>query len=165
MLLREIGNTVRCKRKELGLTQAQLGTLAGVSRGTLIELEKGRLSELGINRLQSILTTLRLSIVLDNTGETRRCGPSPSDPIDVAARTSSVSYDPPLPAQVLEHALVSGTLPENYRPHITYLIDEVPSGLLVKAVAQAAHRNNVPVSVIWAHLANWGHVLQTERQL
>lgn len=42
MLVGQIGQTIRNRRKELGITQPHLAELAGVSTNTLYKLERGQ---------------------------------------------------------------------------------------------------------------------------
>ena len=41
MLLKSIGNTIKIRRKELGITQPTLAELANVSKNTIYKLERG----------------------------------------------------------------------------------------------------------------------------
>ena len=54
----QVSNSVREKRKNLGLTQDQLATLVGVSRVSIVAIEGGRF-------LPTIETALRISQALD----------------------------------------------------------------------------------------------------
>ncbi len=60
MNLIDIGRVVGARRAELGLTQAQLAHLSGLSRQTLVGLENGTLSDLGVNRVGQVLAVLGL---------------------------------------------------------------------------------------------------------
>ncbi len=42
MLVRQLGEVIRNRRKELGITQPHLAEIAGVSTNTLYKLEKGQ---------------------------------------------------------------------------------------------------------------------------
>jgi len=55
---------VAARRNELGLTQVELGDLAGVSYRIVHNLEAGR-TEISLERLLAILDTLGLRLVLD----------------------------------------------------------------------------------------------------
>ena len=60
MNLVDIGHAVRSRRSELGLPQAQLVHLRGLSRQTLVCLENGTLSDLGVNRVGQVKAVLGL---------------------------------------------------------------------------------------------------------
>lgn len=64
MLLYEIGNKIRNRRKELGLTQPILARMAEVSLNTLYLLESGRLNA-SLKTLEKISDVLGLEIVLE----------------------------------------------------------------------------------------------------
>lgn len=59
----QVSNSVREKRKSLGLTQDQLAMLVGVSRVSIVAIEGGRF-------LPTIETALRISQALDADLET-----------------------------------------------------------------------------------------------
>lgn len=42
MLVKELGETIKSRRKELGITQPHLAELAKISTNTLYKLERGR---------------------------------------------------------------------------------------------------------------------------
>ncbi len=44
MLIGELGNTIKERRKTLGITQAYLAELAGVNTNTIIRIEKGKIN-------------------------------------------------------------------------------------------------------------------------
>jgi len=62
MDLAELGEAIRQRRRELGLTQAQLAEQGGLHRTTLIALENGQILELGVNRLLRLLESLGLTL-------------------------------------------------------------------------------------------------------
>lgn len=64
MTLSEIGMKVREKRKEMGITQAELSKQAKMSRTTLSKLENGYFGNISVATLDNILSTLGLTIEL-----------------------------------------------------------------------------------------------------
>ncbi len=64
MLLSEIGNKIKKRRNELGLTQPALARMADVSLNTLYLLESGRLNA-SINTLEKILEVIGLEINIE----------------------------------------------------------------------------------------------------
>jgi transcriptional regulator with XRE-family HTH domain len=84
--LHDIGDALRQRRKELGLTQQQAASLAGISRGYLSEIERGG-RDLSVTILLEIARALQLqcpwvpvdaahtrpnAAMLDDAGEARR---------------------------------------------------------------------------------------------
>lgn len=61
MLLQTIGQRLRSKRQDVGLTQAHLAAQAGVSVRFLVQLENGR-GNISINRLANVCAALDLSL-------------------------------------------------------------------------------------------------------
>ncbi|MGV8019201.1 MAG: helix-turn-helix domain-containing protein [Ignavibacteria bacterium] len=64
MLLQEIGNKIKNRRNELGLTQLVLARMADVSLNTLYLLESGRMN-VSLKTLEKILDILGLEINLE----------------------------------------------------------------------------------------------------
>lgn len=86
MNLIDIGRVVGARRAELGLTQAQLARLSGLSRQTLVGLENGTLSDLGVNRVGQVLAVLGLDSTQPDTQSRRKsvaCGWRPRRPVSV----------------------------------------------------------------------------------
>lgn len=57
MLIKELGNTIRARRKTLGITQVHLAELAEVNPNTIIRIENGKINPTiqVINRIAEIL--------------------------------------------------------------------------------------------------------------
>ena len=60
--LTTLGAEIAQKRKTLGMSQAALAQVAGVSRATLGALENGRSGELGFSKVAKILAALGLEL-------------------------------------------------------------------------------------------------------
>lgn len=69
--LTTIGEAVRKRRKELGLSQQELADLAKVSRNRIAPLETDRLSEIGFKTLTRILHALGLDLRLTTLNRQR----------------------------------------------------------------------------------------------
>ncbi len=61
--LNEITSRIRARRRELGLTQKQLGELLGIDQRTVSSLEKN-LGSISVHRLFAVLDTLQLGLYL-----------------------------------------------------------------------------------------------------
>ena len=86
--IRDLAATVRGRRLELGLSQADIARLAGVSRQWVSEFESGKpTAELRL--VIRLLDALRLSLSLDERDERDGSGrvalPSASNPVDLDA--------------------------------------------------------------------------------
>jgi HTH-type transcriptional regulator/antitoxin HipB len=83
--IRDIAAAVRGRRQKLGLSQADVARLAGVSRQWVSEFESGKpTAELRL--VIRLLDALRLSISLDERdGGSRTLPPSVSSPVDLDA--------------------------------------------------------------------------------
>jgi transcriptional regulator with XRE-family HTH domain len=62
--LQSVGEDVRTARKDKGLTQSALGSLAGVSRAQIERLENGRAAEMGFGLVLRLVRTVGLDLTL-----------------------------------------------------------------------------------------------------
>lgn len=157
MKLSEMGRRVRERREALGLSQERLAKLSGLSRATVNQLENGTLVELGVTRLMALLDLMGLELSA-GVRSTR-----PQRGLRMASRTASVSYRKTLQPDALAHALASGELPSDLRPHLATLLDEAPLPIIVSAVEEAALQEQVPPKLMWRHLYRWAQSLHSPR--
>lgn len=64
MLVKELGEAIKVRRKELGITQPHLAALAGISTNTLYKLERG-LGNPSLTVILSIAEVLGMELKLD----------------------------------------------------------------------------------------------------
>ncbi|MFT6923357.1 MAG: y4mF family transcriptional regulator [Crocinitomicaceae bacterium] len=63
MLITELGNSIKARRKTLGITQVHLADLAGVNSNTIIRIENGKINP-SIEIINSIVDVLGMEITL-----------------------------------------------------------------------------------------------------
>ncbi len=159
MNLIDIGQAVRARRAELGLSQAQLAHLSGLSRQTLVGLENGTLSDLGLNRVGQVMAVLGLdSTKPDTLARSKKRG------LWMAAKTASVSYARELTPKALEQSLASGEVPATFAPHLTHLLDEAPVPIVVMAVEETASHTHLPPRQVWRNVAKLAESLSVHRR-
>jgi transcriptional regulator with XRE-family HTH domain len=156
MQLREVGMHVHDRRKEIGLSQAQLAKLAGLSRTTVNQLESGALEDLGYTKLNHLLGILGLSF-----DAKERLKKSPA--LKMAAQTASTSYKKILTSDVLKNILKSGVVPDDFKPHVMTLLDETPLQLVVSAIHEASIETNTPAKTVMKHVSAMAKALHTHR--
>ena len=159
MNLIEIGHVVGARRAELGLTQAQLAHLSGLSRQTVVGLEKGTLSDLGVNRVGQVMAVLGLDSAQPDTQARRK-----KRGLWMAAKTASVSYAHELAPEVLEQVLATGDVQPSFAPHLTHLLDEAPVPTIVMAVEEAAAHAHLPPRQVWRNVAKLAQSLSVHRR-
>ena len=125
-----LGAEIKARRNALGLSQARLAALVGLSRATVNAFEAGA-TDLGVAKVFRIAQVLGL-----------RFGVLPAEPssegwLQTAAQSASVSYRTAMPASELAKSLRTGTIDSRYRSHIATLLDEASPETLVKAVREA----------------------------
>lgn len=156
MQLREVGMHVHEKRKEFGISQAQLAKLAGLSRTTINQLETGVLEDLGYTKLNHVMGLLGMSFDASD-----RVKKSPA--LTTAARAASTSYTKLLNAETLKHILQSGVVPEDFKPHVMTLLDETPVPLVLSAIREASVETNTPAKIVMKHVAAMAKSLHAHR--
>ena len=156
MNLADIGLIVRTRREALGLSQARLARLSGLSRATINQLENGSLVDLGTHRLLGLLHLLGM----DLTAQTHT---PRTQALALLSQTASVSYKTALMPDALAQALVSGELPDALLPQVSTLIDEAPLPLIVSGLEEVAQRTHTPPTTLWKNLTAWAQALQSPR--
>ena len=156
MNLASIGQLVQRRRQVLGLSQARLARLSGLSRATINQLETGAIVDLGAAKLIALLDLLGLT--LDAAERPKR-----SNALALASRTASVSYKEVLTPEALAVAMVEGRLPTSITPQVATLLDEAPLPLIVGAVEEVARHTHCPAKTLWKHLVQWAHDLNSPR--
>jgi len=146
--LAELGIAVRTRRADMGLTQAALARLSGLSRATVNQMEAASLADLSLQRVSRLLGVLGLSFTL--TGQRPATGKTPA--LTLAARSASVSYRSSLTADTLRTALLSGEAPAAFRPHLATLLDEATPALLAAVVEQLHEEERVPRAEVWQRM-------------
>lgn len=159
--LAELSTVVRTRRADMGLTQAALARLSGLSRATVNQLEAACLQDLSLLRVSRLLGVLGLSITVAPQRPT--AGKTPA--LELAARSASVSYRQPLTAAVLRPALMQGRVPAAYQPHVATLLDEATPALLAAVVEQLHAQEGVPRAQVWARMRELARGFKSARGL
>jgi len=167
--LHEIGNAVRVRRSEMGLTQDALARLSGLSRSTVNGVEKQSIGNLSISKAMALLESIGLSMHVAWSGTTaaplHKMALPARSALERAAATASVSYKPVMTARQLKAALVAGEAPQGVRPHLQVLLDEAPVSLLAKVVDEIHTEDGIPKPRIWNQMRHLAHELQCFRPL
>lgn len=156
MNLADIGQLVQARREALGLSQARLARLAGLSRATINQLENGSLVDLGAAKLLALLNLLGLDLAAQPQAPQTHA-------LALLSQTASVSYRQALQPGALADALVAGTLPPALVPQVATLLDEAPLPLIVAGVAEVAESTHTHPKMLWKHLTAWAQALQSPR--
>ena len=156
MNLVDIGQLVHVRRQALGLSQARLARMAGLSRATINQLETGSLVDLGVAKLIALLDLVGVNLDA-GTCQGRRGA------LKLASQSASVSYRTLLDPATLAAALVDGALPPSITPHVATLLDEAPLSLIVAAVEEVAASSSVAPKLLWKHVFHWARDLHSPR--
>jgi len=156
MNLADIGQLVQARRSALGLSQAQLATMSGLSRATINQLEGGTLVDLGAAKLIALLNLVGIKL---DAGASK----GHQSALQSISRSASVSYKTLLDPNALATALVDGVLPKQLTPNIATLLDEAPMALIVAAVEEVAANSRTSPKLLWKHVFHWARELQSPR--
>lgn len=164
--LLELSAAVRARRSDMGLTQTMLAKLSGLSRATVNQVESGAIKDLSMIRAARLLETLGLSVLIAPP----RARHSPPDParhraLEIAARTSSVSYRTVMRADELRAVLVDALLPTGWLPHVHALLDEAPVSLLASVVEQLHEEEGIERTLLWKRMRELAQQLKSTREL
>jgi transcriptional regulator with XRE-family HTH domain len=158
MNLADIGQIVHARRTALGLSQARLALMSGLSRATINQLETGSLVDLGVAKLIALLDLVGIN--LDAGARKGHQGALQS-----VSQSASVSYKTLLDPAVLAAALVDGALPKGITPHVAAMLDEAPLSLIVAAVEEVASSSSMSPKLLWKHVFHWAKDLHSPRGL
>jgi len=146
--IHELGNALRARRTEMGLSQARVATLSGLSRQTINQIETGAIPDLRINKAERLASVLGLVLRVDTGGLARTTGIRKS-PLLRAAATASVSYKRRVAPTTLKRILETGQMPEKYMPHVSSLLDDAPVSLLSAVAEQLNEEANLSRESVW----------------
>ncbi len=156
MNLADIGQLVHARRTALGLSQARLAAMSGLSRATINQLETGSLVDLGATKLIALLDLVGINL---DAGARK----GHQHALQSVSQSASVSYKSVLDPAALAAAMVDGALPEQLTPHIATLLDEAPLSLIVAAVEEVAIASRMSPKLLWKHLFHWAKDLHSPR--
>jgi transcriptional regulator with XRE-family HTH domain len=162
--IHEIGNAVRLRRTEMGLTQADLARASGLSRSTINAVETHNIGNLSITKAEELLEAIGLTMSISPASPRAPSKAPPSrTALERAAATASVSYSPTLTDKQLERALLKGEASDNIKPHLRALLDEAPMSLLAKVVEEIHLEKGIERSEIWRLMRSLAHELKCFR--
>lgn len=160
-----IGSAVRTRRSDMGLTQAHVADLCGLSTATVEQVENGSIDNLNWAHAVRLLSVLGLSIHISNPRSTRRQREEGTPALEVAARSASTSYKGILSAEELRTALLTTTYPKNLMPYLRAFLEEAPLALLAAVVEQLHHENGVSRVKLWQHMRDMSRTAHTTRDI
>jgi transcriptional regulator with XRE-family HTH domain len=164
--IHELSSAIRTRRSDMGLTQAALATLSGLSRATVNQVENGTIKDLSLTRAGRLLEVIGLSVAIATPRQrpaNHAAKRSKSSALSMAARTASVSFRVPLSTKHLRKAFSSGTPGPEFHPHLYALLDETPVSLLASAVEQLHREEGVERALVWKRMRELAHKLKSNR--
>jgi transcriptional regulator with XRE-family HTH domain len=149
-VIQELRSAVRTRRSDMGLTQASLAKLSGLSRATVNQVENGTINDLSLNRASKLLDSLGLQVMVAPPRSHREsAGSRKSSALLKAAQTASVSFRVSIGPEVLEQVLTTRDMPKEFVPHLHTLLEEAPISLLADIVEELHLKRGVDRVLTW----------------
>ena len=162
--IHELGHNLRARRADMGLSQAQVAAMSGLSRQTINQVESGAVPDLGINKAERLASVLGLARRVDG-GRSTPGTAARMAPLVRAAATAGVSHRTPLAAARLKKILATGQLPEKYAPHLHALLDDAPVSLLAAVAEQIGGETNGDRGSVWKTYRHLARQLKSRRDI
>jgi transcriptional regulator with XRE-family HTH domain len=162
--IHELGQALRARRTEMGLSQAQVAALSGLSRQTVNQIETCAAPDLGLNKAERLASVLGLMLRVD-AGRPRFNKPPKMTPLTRAAATASVSYKTRLAGPALKRILATGQAPEKYLAHMHALLDDAPVSLLGAVAEQLHDEANISREVVWKNYRSLARQVKSRREI
>lgn len=159
-ILHELSMLVKRQRADMGLTQARLAEIAGLSRMTVNQLETGSLSNLSLTNAEQLANALGFGIGVTGVKLDKD---DVAKAVETAARTASVSFGDPIPPDTLRSILSKGIVSPNHIPQLRALLDEAPVGILTAVARQLEKEDGIPVQKTWQNMRRLASVLGCTR--
>ena len=162
----ELSQAVRTRRCEIGLTQAALAKLSGLSRQTINQVEQGTVKDLSLNRAERLAAVLGLGVYVQQPHAKAPVKPGTGmSALARAARTASVSYRSTLAPSRLQKVLEEGTVQLDQAPHLHALLDDAPVSLLASVVEEIHEASGVDRKAVWSNLRNLARQVKSMREI
>jgi len=162
--IHELGNALRARRTEMGLSQARVAILSGLSRQTVNQIETGAIPDLGLNKAERLASVLGLMLRVD-AGRASRNTRARMPPLVRAAATASVSYKKRIAPTTLKRILATGQMLEEYVPHVSVLLDDAPTSLLGAVAEQLHEEASLGREAVWKNYRSLAHQVKSRRPL
>ncbi|WP_129780669.1 helix-turn-helix transcriptional regulator [Peristeroidobacter soli] len=162
--IHELGHALRARRTDMGLSQAQVAALSGLSRQTVNQIETGAAPDLGLNKAERLAGVLGLVLRVD-AGRPGSSKAAKMSALARAAATASVSFRRRLARPALERILASGELPEKYIPHVHALLDDAPVSLLGAVAEQLHDEAKLSREAVWKNYRNLARQVKSRRDI
>ncbi len=156
---------VRTRRADMGLTQASLAKLSGLSRATVSQVENGTIHDLSLKRASRLLDSLGLQVtVAPPRSHGERNESRKSSALLKAAQTASVSFRISMGPEILEQVLTTKDLPKEFVPHLHTLLEEAPISLLAGVVEELHLKHGIDRIQIWSRMRELARQFLTGRE-
>lgn len=163
--LQELATAVRTRRTEMGLTQAALAELSGLSRATISQVEQGTVNDLGLGRTEKLLGALGLAIGITHP-QARPSGPRRTgtrSPLTIAAASTHTSTRTSITPKQIADALSTGRLLPRLEPQMLIFLDELPLALLAAVVDQVHEERGTARETQWSSIRKFARQLKSHR--
>jgi len=164
--LQELGNAVHVRRSEMGLTQARVAMLSGLTRQTVNQVENGTVGDLSLNRVNRLTEVLGLSLAIrDPCADVPSAAGARSSALARAARSASVSYRQAMAPSRLRKILEAGTVAPDDAPYLHALLDDAPISRLAALAEQLHRESGMDRTQVWQHFRHLARQVLSKRDI
>jgi transcriptional regulator with XRE-family HTH domain len=150
----------------MGLSQAALARISGLSRSTVNSLENGSIKDLSVNRAHKLLEVIGLSLHIPEVHpRARRSSPTRSPALDIAARVANVSYKSQVTSGQIRKALLKADVPSAAFANVRALLEEAPVSMLASLVEQLHAESKASRADIWKNMRILAQRMQIQRDI
>jgi transcriptional regulator with XRE-family HTH domain len=145
-IINDLCGRVAQRLREMGITQARLSELSGLSRATIASIEGMSIKELGLGRAQTLLGILGLQLYMgsvENKGA--HMGTALERCLVIANRRQRLNMD----ADKLGRALTDGVQLLDYGLHSKTVLENTEIGLLAEMVEELHEHHGLEKSSAW----------------
>ena len=162
--IHELGRALRARRIEMGLSQAQVATLSGLSRRTVNQVEISAVRDLSLAKAERLASVLGLMLRIDKGSPSRKTRTRMA-PLVRAAATASVSYKKRIAPMTLKRILAAGQMSERYIPYVASLLDDASVSLLAAVAEQLHDEANLSREGVWENYRSLARQLKSRRPI
>ncbi|MCI4430222.1 MAG: helix-turn-helix transcriptional regulator [Burkholderiales bacterium] len=166
LLLQELGTAVKTRRSDMGLTQAALARISGLSRSTVNSLENGSIRDLSVNRAHKLLEAIGLSLSIPEVRpRIKQSAVARSAALEVAARTANVSYKTQATGEHIRTALLKAEVPSAAFANVRALLEEAPVSMLARVVEQIHAESKTSRADVWKNMRAVAQRMHVQRDI
>jgi transcriptional regulator with XRE-family HTH domain len=161
-VLREFCVAVKQRRSEIGITQATLVKISGLSRATVCDIEKCDIKDLSLGRAERLSRAIGLTLSIGNP----HCGPEAEDSaLARAAMFASKNQRKSIDVDFLKRVFTSDVYLGEYDNYLRRLLAIAEVALLAEVVESLHLDTGIERSLVWQRMRALAMKLGVQRPI